>query len=319
VAISRKSWLGVATEATSGVAIALPTVMVPTKTSFKNKTKYVYLEDERGSRDINNGRVPTVRISDWTTKGNWYNDSSTYLLRAFMGGDAASQPAVGTDPTVWQHALSLVDVPPSLTMSRQFDAVSAYQAAYGCVEKMQFKWDANGKLLECDSTVIANYAAKIANLTRPADTTVLPFAGYVPTITLFGTPSTDINEMTLDFEQKVEPFYASAGSQGPSKFYFGDRKATISFNARFDVTALEDDFDATTEGSLVVVFSGQTISHTYTESLTFTFPIFGFDEADIDTGKTNIEVKVKGTARPGTAVNSLFTAMVQNTVASYTV
>jgi hypothetical protein len=321
MAVSKKVWLGVATEATSGTAIATPTVFIPTKASFKNQTKYVYANDDRGTRDANNARVATVRLSSWDSKGNWYNDTSPYLLLAMMGLDTPSQPAVGTDPTVWSHALTLADVPKTLTLSRQLDAVTAYQSAYGAVEKMSFKWNADGKLLECDSTLTARYAAKIANLTRPADTTVLPFAGYLPTISLFGSQSTDIEDMQIDVEQKVEAWYGSGGSQGQNfdKVYFGDRTAKLSFTARFDTTTLMDDFDATTEGQVIVTFTGQVISHTYNESLIFTFPIVGFDTADIDTSKNNIGVKVTATARPGTAVNSLFTATVQNTVASYTV
>lgn len=317
--LSKKSWLGVATEATPGTPIATPTVLVPSKASFKNKTKFVYADDDRGTRDTNNARVATVRVGEWSVKGNWYNDSDPYFLYAFMGADAATQPAVGTDPTVWQHPFTLGDIPPTLTLFRQLHTLTAYRAGYASVSKMQFKWDANAKLLECDSTLSAHYATKLANLVRPADTTVLPFAGYMPAITLFGSVSNDVSDMTIDLEQKIEEWYGSNGTQDYATLYYADRKATVSFTARFDATTLADDFDSVTEGALSVVLAGQVISHTYNESLTFTFPILGFDEVDIDTTKANIEVKVKGTARPGTAVNSLFTAMVQNTVASYAV
>ena len=96
----RNNGSGVLTEATSGTAKTAPTVYHPAKSKFSNKTKMVYLDEERGTRDGNYGRVSTVQQSKGTITGPWYNDTSPYFLYAFMGTDTASQPNAGTAPTV---------------------------------------------------------------------------------------------------------------------------------------------------------------------------------------------------------------------------
>lgn len=321
MAISKKSWLGVATEATPGTARTNPTKYHPCKSKFSNKTKYVYLDEERGTRDANYGRVPTVQHATFSATGPYYNDTSPYFLYAFMGADTPSQPNASTDPTVWLHDLACADVPPTLDLFRGYD-VAQYNFAYVVVEKVTFKWTADGKLLEMDADGQSQYGTKAASVGTPSYSGLLPFSGYMPTIQLNGTSSSDVEEVTITLTQKITLFYPSNGQQQFATAYFGERKAEVSFTARFDSdTPLYNHFfqgaGATTD-HLNVAFVGPLISGTYNESLTLDFPIVGWDDMDLDTSKDNVQIKGKGTPMPGTTANSLFTATVQNTIASYT-
>ena len=321
MAISKKSWLGVATEATPGTARTAPKVFHPCKSKFSNKTKYVYLDEERGTRDANYGRVPTVQHATGSITGPYYNDTSPYFLYGFMGADTPTQPNAGTDPTVWQHALACADIPPALDLFRSYD-VKAYAFAYVVVDKVTFKWTADGKLLEMDSDVQSQYGTVLATPPSPTYSTLLPFAGYVPTIQIAGSASSDIEEVTITLQQKVTLFYPANGQAQFATAYYGERKADFSFTARFDSdTPLYNHFfngaGATTD-HLNFDFKGPLISGTYNEELVLDFPIVGWDEMDLDTSKDNVQIKGKGTAMPGSTANSLFTATITNTVASYT-
>jgi hypothetical protein len=321
MAISKKSWLGVATEASPGTARTTPTLYHPCKSKFSNKTKYVYLDEERGTRDGNYGRVPTVQHATGSITGPYYNDTSPYFLYGFMGADTASQPNAGTDPTVWQHALSCADIPPALDLFRGYDAAQ-YNFVYTAVDKVTFKYTADGKLLEMDADVQSQYGTKNATVGTPTFSGLLPFAGYLPTIQIGGVASSDVEEMTITLQQKITLFYPAAGSQQFVVIYYGERKADISFTARFDSdTPLYNHFfngSGSTPDHVNVDFKGPVISGIYNEELILDFPIVGWDEMDLDTSKDNVQIKGKGTPMPGTTPNSLFTATVTNTVTSYT-
>lgn len=147
MSISKKQWLAVAREATAGTAQPIPTLYVPGKAKFKNKKKRIYTPEDRGTRDANYNVVDGVRHSEGDLSGNWYNDVSPYLLLAFMGADAASQPNVGSAPTVWLHNLTLTDSPLPLDFWKSYDAL-VYSLTYHAVHKLKFKWSAADKALE---------------------------------------------------------------------------------------------------------------------------------------------------------------------------
>jgi hypothetical protein len=320
MSISRKGWLGLAKEATPGTAIATPTLFLPSKSKFKQQTKFAYVDEDRGTRDVNNQRIATVQQSVGSSSGSWYNDASPYLLLAFMGTDTPSQPASGTDPTVWSHAFALADTPPTLTVFRSFD-YATYSMAYCMVSKLKLSFSADNKTFQCAADLQGLYGTKMGSPPTPAFSNPLPFSGLQAVIQLTGVQSTDISEMDIELDQKFELWYSAGSGQAFLKQYPGDRSAKISFKARFDNDTLYNKYFNTppTDDHINVVISGQTISHTYAQSLTLDFPIVGYDDFDLTTDKVNVMLDAKATARPGATLNSLFTATVQNTVAAYTV
>src|SRR5262249_41678909 len=152
-------------------------------------------------------------------------------------------------------------------------------------------------------------------------TTVLPFQGYKPTITLNGSQSQDIEDLTIELDQKVALWYPINGSPDYTKVYFGERTAKVDFTARFDNTTNYDFYGTGTDVPLVFDVQGQLIINSgpsgtppntnYYQELNLNFPILGFDEIDHDLGKDFVTIKAKGTARPGVTPNSLFSAWFQ--------
>jgi hypothetical protein len=292
-------------------------VFTPTKAGFKNMKKRVYLSEERGTRDGNNAVVDSVRHATGTFKGSWYPDTSPYFLYAFMGTDGVSTPSAG----VQLHALSLADIPPSLTLFRAIDNVATYQLPYSVVDKLKFSFAADGKVLEMDGSWQGMWGTKMGSPpSRGTDTAKLPYAGYAPIIQLGGVTSNDIEELDIELEQKIELWFACNGTQDLVKIYFGERTAKLNLTARFDADTFYEHYHASTptDDHVNVAFTGPVIASTFHEELIFDFPIVGWDEMDHENSKPLVQVKAKGTARPGTTINSLFTATVQNAIAAYT-
>ena len=436
MAISKKTWLGVAREATAGTMQAAPTLFTPASVKFKNVKKRIYFQEDRNTRDGNNSVVDGTRHSEGEISGAWYNDTSVYFLLAFMGADSASQPAVGTDPTVWQHALSLTDNPLPLDFWLGYDSDDlgfGYNMAYNVIKSIKIKWQAGeaAKAFEITSSTLGQPFTKITSgfppvpalpvpttagtggtvlagtykvqvayvtatgesapstqasivtvgststitipspaassgatgwyayvsqaggsaLTRqqpsgspstigtaltltapptstgaapqvsliPTYSTLNPLPGYAPLISLSSVQSNDIEEFEIDLEQKYTLFSPSNGSPAWVTAYPGERTAKVSFTARFDTDALYQKYAVNTgiDDSLVITVNGPIISHAYTQQLILDFPLLGYDDMEQDTSKDNIQLKVKATPRPGPNANSLFTASVQNTIASY--
>lgn len=322
MALSKKSWTGIAREAISGTAIASPTLYMPTKTTFKGGKKREYLNEERGDRNANYGVVDSIRQTALDFKGPWYNDVHPYLLIGAMGSETPSQPAVSTDPTVWKHTMGFADAPPSFTVFRSFDAV-AYYIPYFVVEKWGLKFATEGKLVECDASGVGLFAQTMGSPPTPSYSTLNPFAGYAPTILLGGSSSSDVIDLDIEYDQKVTLWYPANGTQDFVQAYFGERKCTISFTARFDNApslgvATYNKWRNNTMDSLTMDIQGPIISHTYAQELNMVFPNISYDTIEHDTSKDNVLIKAKATviAVPG---SSLFSAFVQNTIASYTV
>ena len=312
--ISKKTWTGIAREATPGTAIASPTLYVPTKTTFKGGKKREYLDEERGDRNMNYGVVDSIRQTALQMKGPYYNDAHGYLFLGAMGAVADTQPNAGTAPTVWKHSFTLADVPPSFTTFRSLAAVT-YYVPYSVVEKLTLSFQSEGKLLEIDASMLGLYAQKMASPPTPSYSTLLPFAGYVPTITTSAGVSSDIIDLQLEFSQKITLWYPANGSQDYITAYFGARELSFNYTARFDNDTLYNMWRNNTNDSLTIDFQGANIASTYNQELNINIPVVSYDEADHDTSKDNVMVKMKGKALANTT--QFFSAFIQNTITNY--
>ena len=319
--ISKLAWTGVAREASPGSAASTPTLYIPVKKStWTRKTKIVYQSEERATRDGNNRRVPTVRMTNGELSGDIYIDTIPYILLGFMGGVTSTQPDSLNAPTAYSHAHILADVPPGLTFFKGLDH-TGLSMAYSAISKLKIKFDANAKLLEFDASVESQYGTKLTGGTFtamvPTYGDIQAFAGYAPIIKIDTVEYDLIENMEIDLEQKIELSYTARGNRGFYKIDYGERTAKINFQARFDTFGLEDDFDAEADHALEITFTGANLGGAIVEKIDLNFPIIGYDEVDIDQSKPAQSAKVKATARPGSTKNSLFTATVVNEIASY--
>lgn len=319
--IAKLAWTGVARESAPGTAATTPTKYLPVKKStWSRKTKYVYLTEERATRDANNRRVGTVRMSNGELEGEVYVNTIPYLMYGFMGGIASTQPSVGTAPTAWSHALTLADTPPGLTFFKGYDH-TGYSFSYGVVSKLKFKFSADGKLLEYSASVESQYGTKISGGSfsgmTPTYADVQAMAGYSPVINIDAVQSQIVEEMEIDLEQKIELNYTARGNRGFLKADYGERTAKISFTARFDDSTFADAFDTEADHTLDVTFTGKNLGGVVTELFVISFPVVAYDDMEVDGSKPMQQVKAKLTARPTATKNSLFTATVVNEVSSF--
>ena len=208
-----------------------------------------------------------------TISGPWYNDTSPYFLYGFMGTDIATQPNAGTAPTVYLHSLTLADTPPSLTLFKSYD-YAAYYFAYSVVEKVVFKFTADGKLLEADFDMQDQYGIKVSSPPTPSFSGLLPFAGYLPTVQVDTAASNDVEDMQITLQQKVTLFYPANGSRQFATAYFGERTAKVEGTVRYDNDTFYNYFltGKDTFHHFNVAFTGPIIASTYDQSFDPRFP-----------------------------------------------
>ena len=319
--LSKRTFLGVGVETTRGVALDTPTVYHPCKSVMKGTKKREQVKDERGNRDDVYGIVDTTREGETDPKGNFYIDTSPYFMLGAFGAVTTTQPDATNVPDVSKHDFSLADQPPSLTLFKNYDA-AVYVGAYGVVEKWALKFTSEGKVLENDVTLKHLYPVKYAGATlTPAFSTVQAMAGYKPVITLAGAQTLDIDDMSIEFDQKCTMWYPSGGTPDFVTVYYGARDVKVTFTARFDVDTLYEHFrnDTRVDDSLVVNVRGAKIGSfsgtDYYEELNISIPIISYDSMEHDLSKDNVLIKAKATAISGPS--GLISAYVQNKVTSY--
>lgn len=317
MAISKKTWTGTAKETVSGTPVTPATKYHPTKTVFKGAKKREYLNEERGDRNANYGVVDSVRQTTIEMKGPYYPDVTPIVLWGAFGLPTTSQPAPGTDPTVYKHTFALADVPPSYTIARSLDA-KAYKVPYCVLDKFSLTFNADGKLFEYDASWLGMFAQIYSSPPSATYSTVLPMAGYAPTIKFVdNVVSNDVQEMTIEYDQKLTLWYPANGSPDFVTVYFGERSIKVSMTARFDDDTLYNRWRNNTMDALTFDIQGTNISNSYNHELNIVLPNLSWDTMEHDTGKDNVLIKAKGTAVVPSGA-SLLTGYVQNTVASYT-
>jgi hypothetical protein len=184
------------------------------------------------------------------------------------------------------------------------------------VEKFDLSFVADGKLLEITSDWLGLYAQKNNSPPVPSYSTLLPFAGYAPTITTSAGLSSDITDMSIKYDQKCTLWYPANGTPDFITVYFGERKFEIDFTARFDNDTLYNMWRNNVSDTLTVDIKGPVISHAYNQELSMTFANISYDTMEHDTSKDNVLMKGKATAIVPAGSN-LVTGFVQNTVSSY--
>ena len=262
-------WTGNARETVPGTAVLPPTRFIPAKTVFTGAKKRIWLNEERGDRNANYGVVDSVRQSTVSMKGPWYNDVCPTGLWAGIGLPTTSQPNAGAAPTVYQHTITWQDVPPTYTIHRSMDAAAkVYYVPFGALEKFSLHFVADGQLLEFDHDYMGLFAQPYPSAPSPTYSTLLPFAGYLPTIKLVdGAVNQDIIDMQIDYAQKLVLWYPANGTQDFVTVYFGERTVDISLTARFDNDTLYQRFRNNVLDSITFDVQGPLIGKVYTVTL----------------------------------------------------
>jgi hypothetical protein len=313
MAISKKTWTGSARESTPGTFVTPPTRYLPAKTIFKGGKKREYMNEERGDRNANYGVVDSVRQSSIDMKGPWYNDVMPVVLWGGFGLPVTTQPDVTNCPTVYKHTFALTDIPPTYTIARSLDA-KAYYVPYSALEKFTISFTAAGALLELESGWLGQFAQIYGSPPSPNYSTLLPFADYLPTIKFIdGAVSTDIEDLKLEYNQKLGLWYPANGSPDFVTIYFGERVLKATFTARFDNDTLYQRWRLNTMDSLTFDVQGPNVGKTYVVSLggpssgTFTLTYGGQTTAGISFNATGATAQTAFQLLSGIAANATIT------------
>jgi hypothetical protein len=313
MAISKKAWTGAARETTPGTFITPPTRYLPAKTVFKGGKKREYLNEERGDRNANYGVVDSVRQSSIDMKGPWYNDVMPIVLWGAFGLPTTTQPDATNAPTVSKHTFNLADIPPTYTIARNLDA-KAYYVPYSALEKFVISFTAAGALLELESGWLGQFAQIYSSPPTPNYSTLLPFSDYLPTIKFIdGSVSQDIEDLKLEYSQKLGLWYPANGSTDFVTIYFGERVLKATFTARFDSDTLYQRWRLNTMDSLTFDVQGPLVGKTFLVSLgapsagTFTLTYGGQTTAGIAFGATDATAQTAFQLLSGVSTNATIT------------
>ncbi len=183
--------------------------------------------------------VDSIRASQIDLKGPYYPDSSPVAIWGGLGLPSSATTAL---TATTKHTFQLQDIPATYTLFRHLDAKS-YYIPYSSMAKFSLHFTADGKLLELDSTWQGLFAVINGAPPTPVYTTVLPIAGYAPTLKFSDNiVSQDVTDFQLDYAQQLLLFYPANGVADFVTVYFGERTIDLTLSARFDTDTLYQRF-----------------------------------------------------------------------------
>lgn len=225
------------------------------------------------------------------------------LLRAALGTVATTQPASGTDPTVYDHTFS-----PAATLGTEFYTVEVGWAdlassPYSKTLKSAMV-DTFGLEIKTDELLVANFdwigrdLATATSKTSPSYISGLtPFSWALVSTCTLGGVAADVNSCSIEVKNNLDA----------DRFYIGGaglRKQPIAPVADITATLDADFIDWTAYNrvlsaaatSLVITFQGATISNSYKYQLSITMNVTTDGETPKLTGPGRISQPLKLTA-----------------------
>ena len=137
------------------------------------------------------------------------------------------------------------------------------------ITKFSLKLTNEGSLM-FDADAVSNSHAAYAGTWTPSISTVHPMASTLAVIKYNGTASVNIDNIEIDYSQKYTYWYS--GSRDYIAAYPGGREVKFKFDARFDTSAIYDDFVAGTQRSLEFMVTGANLGGTVVQTLDIRLP-----------------------------------------------
>ncbi|QGJ93462.1 major tail protein [Arthrobacter phage Mufasa8] len=265
-------WLGIAKETTYGVAVAAPTIWIPTD-GPKWSPKVTQLTDNnlRGFMGVDYGQQNGTRYDEVSYKTYIYPDSVFSHFRAILGGTDTVTGAA--DP--YSHKVSLTNgtgtssaQPPSYTVFLYMGNGKSKQIP-GCVlGDLKF----NGKANELPSIDVTWTGLGAADINAPTNTptTAAPMPPSSMAITIGGANLGKYSDISVAYKRDVKPILTLNGATDPQAIFAGPLSVSGSMTAVFQGVADTDLTNLFTNTmpalSIVVSPSGDAI-HTFTQSM----------------------------------------------------
>ena len=312
-----KSQLGVGEETTHGTAVTVNRFY-----EFEGDGPTLDIQRIESAGIRSGGRV--IRSDRWvagskTVGGDLtmelHNKSFGLWLKHMFGTVATTQPAAGTDPTVYDHTATPGDLPAGLTVQVGRDDETGTVRAFtyeGCVVD---SWEVScavgeiGKLKVTLNGEDETTTTALATASYPSSTSLLAFTGASLTI---GGSSVDVTDFTLTGTNALKTDRGKLGSQlRRQPLETSLRQYGGNVTAYFPSLTAYNRFVNGTEAALVASFVGPTISNAYTYKLEFTCNV-RFDGAT-STGSGREEIMqplpfvcVDSGSGPGSAITAVY-------------
>lgn len=304
----------VAKETTHGT---IGTTFVPIPCAFKatNKQMNKVLDEDRNGQDANFAVVKGHRNEEFSVADSAiYHDSIGMWLLSAMGG--VTKTVVASETTVFDNLFKFADDPFSLSLkwTQPRRQTQGYQALYGVVDKMGFKFAADGDLVYSAS----GFAMGETEIAEPTFTftTTTPLSAWAGVVTIGGGVSADLVSGSVSMSRTRKPFFTINNSQDPTKMSIGRRMVEFELVLDFVTKANYDDFKNVTVQDINVLWEdadtdiGTVPSH---PQFKIDLPRATYEEGEIDTDPDLPLVKIKGKALYDNTSASLASLTVRST------
>lgn len=301
-------------EATHGT-VASSFVSVPC--AFKPTLKQVnrIWDEDRNGQDRNYAASLGVSSEEFTVGDSAvYHDTIGLWLASAVG--APTKIAHAGETTVFDNTFKFADDPTSLSLKWQQPRryTQAYESLYGVVDKMGFKFSADGDLTYTCSGV-AMSETEVATLTY-SFSTAKPFSNWSAVAKIGGSTTADLVSGAVNISRNRKPFHTINNTQSPSKMSIGSRMVDFEFILDFVTKANYDDFKNLTTTSFQVTFTDASVDLGVVPS----HPVFDismgttvYETGEVDTDPDLPLVKVAGKALYDTSDASLAVFLVTST------
>lgn len=284
-------------ETTHGTVAAAFTT-VPCAFNANNRQANKVLDEDRNGQDSHFAMVVGQKYEEFSV-----GDSAIYHDTIGLWLASAIGPAVSTahagETTVFDNVFKFDDDPDTLSLKWQQPRryTQAYQSLYGAVDKMDFKFAADGDLTYSLSGV-AMAESEVAQLT-PTFSAVVPLSAWAGSVDIGGGANADLVSGSVSISRSRKPFYTIANTQDPSKISIGRRMVEFELVLDFVTKAEYDFFKAGTTRDLEIVWTDATSDLGVVPtnpSFTIRLGNTGYEESEIDTDPDLPLVKIKGKA-----------------------
>lgn len=269
-------------ETTHGT-VAASLISVPCNFSSKMDKQNRVWEEDRQGQDRHFAMSPgrqynTFEVSD----SAFYHDTSGVWLASAMG------EAVSTvTDTVYDNVFKFLDDPRSLSLqwTQRLIATQGYQALYGVVDTLEFKYAADGDLVYSCSG-IAMGETEISAPTH-SFTTTRPLQAWQGAVNINGSASASLLSGSVKFSRSRTPFFTINNSADPNKMAIGSRMVEFELIVEFAGSGMKAEYDQFKLGntrSFDVTFAdaGVTIGTTTNPTLIIDLGTTAYEAAEID-------------------------------------
>ena len=280
--------------------------------NFSSKIKQVnrIWEEDRQGQDRHFAHTQGHRMQEISVADSAiYHDTIGFWLYSAMG-----QPTSSLVLGVRDNVFKFADDPPSLSLKWQQPRryTQAYQALNANVDKMDFKFAADGDLVYSLSG-LALGETEISQITH-SFSSVKPMPAWAGTVTLNGA-NTRLVSGQVSFTRNRKAFHTINNLQDPQKFSAGPRMVEFDLLLDFVSKSDYDDYKAATSRALTIVWAdtSQTIG-TSNPQFTIKLGTIVYEEGEVDTAPDLPMVKVKGKALYNVSDASLAVITVRSTL-----